>query len=44
MANPSIHDFPHLLKTDAVVKKYEVQLPDGTRIVAKDAVAVARLK
>ena len=43
MANPPIHDFPHLLKADAVVKKYEVQLPDGTRIVAKDAEDHARV-
>ena len=43
MANPSIHDFPHLLKADAVVKKYEIQLPDGTKIVAKDAEDHARV-
>lgn len=43
MANPSIHVFPHLLKTDAVVKKYEIQLPDGTKIVAKDAEEHARV-
>ncbi len=31
MVNPSIHDFPHLLK-DAEVKKYTVKTPDGTEI------------
>lgn len=43
MANPSIHDFAHLLKTDAAVKEYEFHLSDGTRIVANDAADHARL-
>lgn len=43
MANPSIHDFPHLVKPDAERKNYELQLPDGTRIVAKDAEDHARV-
>jgi len=37
MANPSIHNFPHLLKKDADVKKYKIKLPDGTEVDAKDA-------
>lgn len=42
MANPSIDDFPHLLKTNADVGKYKMKLPDGTEIDVKDAADHAR--
>lgn len=42
MANPSIHDFPHLLKPNADVEKYTMKLPDGTEIDVKDAADHAR--
>ncbi len=42
MANPSIDDFPHLLKKEADVRKYKMKMPDGTEIEVKDAADHAR--
>jgi integrase len=42
MANPSIYDFPHLLKGNADVEKYKMRLPDGTEIEVKDSEDHAR--
>jgi integrase len=42
MANPSIDDFPHLLKNGADARKYKMKLPDGTEIDANDEADHAR--